>query len=249
MKSKNSRIPNTVTLARALSKLGLCSRSQANVYIKEGKVRVNGKVVRDADRWCNLKLDRITLQSEGKEEHLKAKPFIYIAMNKPKDVVTTRSDEKGRKTVYDLLINIKEWVFPVGRLDKDTSGLLLFTNDTKFGDVLTNPDSKVPKTYLVRIDRPLEDNDAGLIRQGMVIEQHQLRPVRVKNIKSKEGEYWIEMIIVEGRNRQIRRMLELLDYSILDLIRTKIGEYSLEELPEGTWRYLTADEVGTIVKK
>ena len=149
-----NRVRRDVSLARALSKLGYCSRSQAVDLITGERVTVNGRIIRNAAFRCNPTGDRIVVDGSPLDE----KELIYIILNKPAGVVTTRSDELGRRTIYDLLRdNIKhmKWVFPVGRLDKDTSGLLLLTNDNRFGDLLTNPGSKIPKTYEVQLNKPL----------------------------------------------------------------------------------------------
>ncbi len=159
-------VVRNVSLARALSKLGVLSRSQAEQAIIDKRVSVNGKIIINPSLRCSMDDDRIEI--DGKP--VRQTSFVYIVMNKPVGIVTTRSDERGRKTVYDLLGDVGQWIFPVGRLDKDSSGLLLFTNDHRLGERLTNPDSKVPKTYIVTLDKPLnrercisyaKRNDAG----------------------------------------------------------------------------------------
>ncbi|TAK59851.1 MAG: rRNA pseudouridine synthase [Bacteroidetes bacterium] len=236
------RHPNTVSLTRALSKLGYCSRSQAITLIEQRKVLVNGKIVNDATVWVDLKKDKITV--DGKS--IAKKKFVYILMNKPRGVVTTRSDERNRKTVYDLLVGVNEWVFPIGRLDKDTTGLLLLTNDNQLGERLTSPASKVPKTYLVQIDRPMREEDKAIIRNGVVLKNEELLPAKINSVNVQNGEYWIEMTIVEGKNRQIRRMCETLGYSVISLRRTKIGNLTVQNLNEGEWKYLAESEIKII---
>ncbi len=147
-----------VSIARALSKLGTCSRSEAEGYILEGRIRVNNEIVRSSSLRVSLKSDKITL--DGKVL-LKKKDFYYIAMNKPRGFVTTRSDERGAKTVYDLLTAFTEWVFPVGRLDKETTGLLIFTNDAAYAETLTNPERRHDKTYIYSGSRPARNRCAS----------------------------------------------------------------------------------------
>ena len=159
-------VVRNVSLARALSKLGVLSRSQAEEAVRQRRVSVNGKIITNPSYRCSMDDDRIEI--DGKPVRQPA--FLYIVMNKPVGVVTTRSDERGRKTVYDLLGDAGQWIFPVGRLDKDSSGLLLFTNDHRLGERLTNPNSKVPKTYIVTLDKPLNENDASVMQKGMMLD-------------------------------------------------------------------------------
>ncbi|MEK9136158.1 MAG: pseudouridine synthase, partial [Bacteroidota bacterium] len=176
MAGKNRQGKNEITLARALSKLGIASRTQAAEMIRAGRVGVNSRIVRSPVVWVDPKKDNITLDAEP----LRQKKLIYLAMNKPVGVVTTRSDERGRGTVYDLLSNDSRWLFPVGRLDKDSSGLLLFTNDTRFGDKVTSPSGKVPKTYLVQVDKVLQPYDCRLMQSSFVLSDGTvLRPAKV----------------------------------------------------------------------
>ncbi len=247
LKEKKSKYENSVTLARALSKLGYCSRSQAVLFITDGNVLVNGKVTTNPNQWCNLKTDKIVVNSVEGKQALDKKKFIYIMMNKPKGVITTRSDELKRKTIYDFLDDVKEWVFPVGRLDKESSGLLLLTNDNQLGERLTNPDSKVPKKYLVQIDKVMRREDITAMSHGMVLDEEQLLPVRIGRVETKKGEYWLEVTITEGKNRQIRRMFESMGYTVLELVRTEIGNYSLGDLKFGEYAVLTDREVRMLV--
>jgi 23S rRNA pseudouridine2605 synthase len=169
-------------------------------------------------------------------------------MNKPVGYVTTRSDELGRKTVYDLLKGIDEWVFPVGRLDKDTSGLLLFTNDTQLGERLTSPGSKIPKTYKAKLDKPLTAEHREIMERGMMLDDEQLLPA-VITIDRHTAEHWIELTIYEGKNRQVRRMCEEFGYTVLELHRVAIGKLKAANLHSGSWRHLTKEEVGMLAEK
>ena len=230
-----SKQRGVVSLARALSKLGYTSRSQAEKLVLEGHVSVNQKIIKNPSLRCSLEKDIIAV--DGKK--LGSKEFLYIVMNKPVGVVTTRSDERGRPTVYDILGEVGKWVFPVGRLDKDTSGLLLFTNDNQLGERLTSPKSKVPKTYLVQLDKQITNEHLQIIQNGMFLKGEKLLPAQ---IAVKENRV-IEMTIFEGKNRQIRRMCEVLGYKVLSLARITIGTYELKNLKPGDWKYLSKKDI------
>ena len=219
-----------VSLARALSKLGFCSRTEAGALIADGRVRVNGTVATSPARRVSMSKDKVTV--DGKK--IPEKTLVYILMNKPSGLVTTRSDERGRPTVYDLLGDMGQWVFPVGRLDLETSGLLLLTNDNRLGESLTNPVSKVPKTYHVTLDKEVLAEHFLTIRAGMTIKGLQLLPAAISPL----GKRRVEMTIVEGKNRQIRRMFESLGYRVVGLDRTAIGSLSAGSLKPGEWEYL-----------
>jgi len=164
-------------------------------------------------------------------------------MNKPPHVVTTRSDERGNKTIYDILGDFGKWVFPVGRLDKESSGLLLITNDNRLGDLFTNPKTKVQKVYHVKLNKRLSEEHRQEMELGMSLREEQLLPVRVKPMKEK---CWYEFTLFEGKNRQIRRMCWKFGYRVEKLIRTKIDGLELKSLQDGEWRYLTEKEIARL---
>jgi 23S rRNA pseudouridine2605 synthase len=224
-----------VSLARALSKLGYTSRTRAEGLIRKGKVMINGVVIRDPSFRCSLDHDKILVNGEA----IAGKTLVYIMMNKPLGVVTSRSDERGRKTVYDLLGDVGKWVFPVGRLDRETSGLLLFTNDNRFGERLTNPESKISKTYKVELDRPLARQHADAFKRGVMLDGERLMPARIHIL---EGSTF-EMTIHEGKNRQVRRMCEAFGYEVVSLTRTRIGRYSNDSLVPGSWEYVGKKDI------
>jgi 23S rRNA pseudouridine2605 synthase len=226
---------NSNTLDRALSKAGIGSRTDARKWIGAGRVAVNGKTIQSADVWVDLQRDRVTLDGRP----LATPEPRYLLLNKPKGYLTTYGDPDGRKTIYDLLSDVKEWVFPVGRLDQDSSGLLLLTNDAQFGEYVTNPLSKVPKTYLVKASVMLSDEQLGRLRHGVELNDGPTRPAGVKKI----GPALFEITITEGRNRQVRRMVEALDAKVLKLVRTQIGPIATGELASGQYRALTGDEL------
>ena len=224
--------------------MGYCSRSQAEKLIAAGKVTVGGKKIIDPSFRLTPEREKILVEGNA----VARKKYYYIVLNKPAGYVTTRDDERGRKTVYDLLTGIDEWVFPVGRLDKDTSGLLIFTNDTKFGEQLTSPDSKVQKVYRVTLDKPFLPAHKELLEQGMELDGENLLPAAIKIVDGGKNPV-IEMTIIEGKNRQVRRMCESLGYAVLSLQRITIGGYRLGNLKEGTWKYMTNEEVEMLAGK
>ena len=227
------------TLERVLSKAGAGSRTDARKWIAAGRVRVNDRVVQDPDRWVDLERDRITLDSKPLG---KAQP-VYLLLYKPKGYLTTYRDPEGRKTIYDLLPDRDRYLFPVGRLDLDTSGLLILTNDTAFAERMTNPDYKVPKTYLVKASTHLTDEQLDQLRNGIELRDGPTRPAIVERIREAGGRTVFEITITEGRNRQVRRMTEALGAKVLKLVRTAIGAIRIGELAVGATRALTAEEL------
>lgn len=223
------------TLERALSKAGLGSRSEARRWVGEGRVKVNGRVAGDPDLWVDLERDHITVDDKPLEQSART----YLLLYKPAGYLTTYRDPQGRKTIYDLLPDRDRYLFPVGRLDLDTSGLLILTNDTAFAERLTNPEYKVPKTYLVKASHVMSDEDLEHLRSGIALRDGMTRPAIVKRISGNK----FEITITEGRNRQVRRMVEALDAKVLKLVRIAIGEMTIGDLQIGTTRELTAEEV------
>ncbi len=227
------------TLERVLSKAGLGSRTEARQWVAEGRVNVNGRTAGNPDQWVDLERDRITF--DGKP--LRSAMPTYLLLYKPKGYLTTYRDPQGRKTIYDLLPDRDRYLFPVGRLDLDTSGLLLLTNDTAFAERLTNPEFKVPKTYLVKASAHLSDEDLARLRNGIELKDGPTRPAIVERVRESGGKTVFEITITEGRNRQVRRMVEALDAKVLKLVRTAIGPLRIGDLPIGGTRELTAEEV------
>ena len=239
MEAKRKFTRRDVSLARAISKLGFASRSQAALLISDGHVSLNGKIITDPSCFCSLESDIISVDGEP----LTKKRLIYIIMNKPVGVITTRSDERGRKTVYNILGDVGKWIFPVGRLDKDSSGLLLLTNDNQLGERLTNPSSKVTKTYIVDLDKPLAREHMEIFRSGMTLDGENLLPAKVKVVVGNE----FEITIHEGKNRQIRRMCESLNYRVISLLRKSIGNVQIGNLRPGDWKYISKREIDSML--
>lgn len=226
------------TLERLLSRMGVASRSQAEALVSAGRVRVDGRVVRAPDAWVD---ESARIEVDGRVV-TQAEP-LYLALNKPRGYVTTLSDPEGGKTVYDLLAHVDRWVGPIGRLDKDTSGLLLFTNDTAFAERLANPASKVGKTYRVRVAPALGEEQLEHLRRGVELDDGPTRPAVVREVGNWTSYCVVELKIHEGRNRQVRRMVRAVGAKVRELRRVAIGNVELGDLASGATRVLTASEV------
>ncbi|WAC64790.1 pseudouridine synthase [Pseudoxanthomonas sp. SL93] len=227
-------------LARVLSKQGLCSRTEAARWIGEGRVTVDGRVMRDPEFPVVQGRHRIVVDGQP----LADSPRHYLMLNKPRGLVTTAQDERGRDTVYRCFDGGGlPWIAPVGRLDKASEGLLLFTNDPAWAARITDPAQGPDKTYHVQVDRL---PDEGLLRalvQGVVHEGEHLSAATARVLRSGERNAWLEIVLAEGRNRQIRRLLAAFDIDVLRLVRVAIGPLPLGELPKGQWRPLTREEL------
>src|SRR5690349_4496448 len=238
-KKLSSGINRLKTLERVLSKAGAGSRTDARSWIAAGRVRVNGKVVQHPDHWVNMASDRVTLDGKPLQRALPT----YLLVYKPKGYLTTWRDPEGRPTVYQLIEDVKNWVSPVGRLDLDTSGLLVMTNDNDFAERLTNPEYKVPKTYQLKASMLLTDEQIERLRNGVELSDGVTKPAIVTRVRDGARHTFLEMTITEGRNRQVRRMLEAVDSKVLKLVRTAIGPIRIGDLGIGRWRHLTPEEL------
>lgn len=226
-------------LARALSKLGFCSRSEAAELIRTGRVRLNGTVRRDAETPVRLGRDRIEVDGRG----VKAAKKAYWMLNKPCGIVTTTEDEQGRETVYVLLPEGTPWMGPVGRLDKASEGLLLMTNDTEWAARITAPESHIEKTYHVQIGAAADNSLPARLESGIVDGGEELKAKSAKLLRAGEKNCWLAIVLEEGKNRQIRRMMEACGVEVLRLIRVAIGPLKLGDLTKGKARELTRAEV------
>ena len=230
----------SVGLARAMSKLGYCSRSQASELIRSGRVRLNGGVRRDPESPVHLERDRIEVDGD----RIQAKQKIYLVMNKPRGLVTSAADEKGRETVYSVLCSedCLPWLAPVGRLDKASEGLLLLTNDSEWGARVSAPEMHLEKTYHVQINMVADEALIQQLVRGVPLESDVLRVRRARLLRSGKTNCWLEIVLDEGRNRQIRRMLDELGVEVHRLVRVSIGPLQLGELAKGEYRKLTSAE-------
>jgi 23S rRNA pseudouridine2605 synthase len=241
-RARTSQGPNRVTLQRALSKLGYCSRSQAETLIPSGNVLLNAKVCTDPHTWIDLKRDVVTVAGKA----LKKKEPQYVLFHKPRGVVTTRADERGRKTIYDVLDPSFGNLKPVGRLDKETSGLLLLTNDHWWAERLTNPKLHVRKLYEVQIAEPISPQAEDMLRSGISI-RTKGKDYRTKPATLEQKEKLCYRIgLTEGKNRQIRKMFEALGSTVVSLKRVAVGSLELASLGEGQWRVLSENEIESL---
>ena len=232
------------TLERVLSKAGLGSRTEARSWIHAGRVAVNGRVTRDPDQWVDMARDRVRFDGKPLEQREK----VYILLYKPAGYLTTYKDPEGRPTVYDLLTGLDTFVSNVGRLDLDTSGLLLLSNDTRFAERISNPDFHVPKTYLVKASARMTAEQLQSLRDGIELADGPTRPAQVTWLRDSAKHTHFEITITEGRNRQVRRMVEALGAHVLKLVRTRIGNLGIGDLPIGKWRRLTPAEVAALLR-
>jgi 23S rRNA pseudouridine2605 synthase len=227
-----------VSLPRALSKLGHCSRTQAQALIAAGRVRVNGRARTDAAFRVDLERDRIEVDGR----RLAPADKIYLMLNKPRGLVTTASDEEGRATVYACLPEDLPYLAPVGRLDKASEGLLLFTNDTRWADRILSPDSHVSKVYHVQVKGPADESLLRRMTEGVTDEGESLSAKRVGVLRRGGRNAWLEVVLDEGKHRHIRRLLAALGVNVLRLVRVAVGPLTLGDLTKGKYRHLTDEE-------
>ena len=233
------------TLERVLSKAGVGSRTEARAWVTQGRVKVNGTIARDPDQWIDMDRDRVRLD----DKPLQRRERVYVLLYKPPGYLTTYNDPRGRPTVYDLVTAVGTFVSPVGRLDLETSGLLLMTNDTQFAERVTNPLSHVPKTYLVKASTVLADEQLQTLCDGIELADGLTRPADVRRLRDSGKHTHFEITLTEGRNRQVRRMVEALGARVLKLVRVRIGPISIGSLPIGKWRLLTRREVAAFTSR
>lgn len=227
-------------LARALSKLGHCSRSRAVTLVRDGHVKLNGRVRRDPETPVRLGSDTIEIEGAA----VQAAARTYVMLNKPRGLVTTASDELGRDTVYSCFQDPATNHLPaVGRLDKASEGLLLFTNDNAWANAITDPAMHLDKTYHVQIATLADDALLARLTQGITDKDERLTVKRAAILRHGEKNSWLEIVLDEGRNRHIRRLLEAFDIEVLRLIRIAIGPLQLGSLAKGCWRVLTETEI------
>jgi len=238
------RNKNAVRLNKAVALTGVASRRKAEELILAGDVHVNGKVVKDLAMYVVPNKD--TLMVNGKLLPLATK-YTYLLLNKPRGYVSTCKDQEGRKTVMELVGNIKARLFPVGRLDIQSEGALLITNDGNFSNAILNPALAIPKKYRVKVSGLISDDDIECMRTGVVIDKkYKTKPARVFFLSATGKNSWIEVTIFEGKNRQIRKMCEKVGHSVLKIKRTAIGPFRLGALDSGKFRLLTYEEISQV---
>ena len=228
-----------VRLQKFLAESGVASRRKSEELIDQGKVKVNGRVAMIGDK-IDPKKDTVTVNGK---KIVKTKTFTYIVLHKPRGFITTMNDEMDRKCVAELIKDVPGRVYPVGRLDRDSEGMLLFTNDGAFANAMTHPTKHVPKTYRVTVRPSINEEQITALTQGVIIEDRKTAPAEVRVITKEEGRVVLEIILYEGRNRQIRKMCEEVGLEVARLKRTAIGSIKLGMLKQGAWRNLTEDEV------
>ena len=230
---------NRIRLQKFLSECGVASRRKSEELIESGAVKVNGKTASIGDK-VDPKRDAVTVH--GKKV-AKQKENVYIMLNKPRGFITTMSDEMDRKCVAMLVKDAPARVYPVGRLDRESEGMLIFTNDGEFANALTHPSKHVAKTYRVTVRPPVSEEQLTLISTGIVIDDRKTAPAEVRVVLREENRVVLEIVLYEGRNRQIRKMCEEIGLEVARLRRTAVGSVKLGMLKQGAWRELTAEEV------
>jgi len=232
-------------LQKIIARSGLTSRRAAEDLITAGRVRVNGRVMTELGTKADPRNDRIEVDGT----RLVAEPYVYLVLHKPKNVVSTMSDPEGRPTVAEYVKNTGARVYPIGRLDFATSGVLLMTNDGDFSNAMLHPRGGVPKTYIVKVHGVMDDQHALVWREGVELEDGKTLPAEVRILRHEGDKTWLEVTLREGRNQQIRRMGEATRFPVMRLARTSFAGVTSEALLPGKWRLLTQDELMEIRKQ
>lgn len=228
-----------VRLQKMLADCGVASRRKAEEMISAGEIKVNGVTAKIGDK-VDPKKDKVSVKGKPLDSHVKA---VYIMLHKPRGFITTMSDEMDRRCVAELIKDIPERIYPVGRLDRDSEGMLLMTNDGDFANAMTHPSLHIPKTYRVTIHPSISEEQLTQIAVGIVIDGRKTAPAKVNVISQEAGRVVLEIVLYEGRNRQIRKMCEQLGLEVARLKRVAIGQLKLGMLQQGKWRALTSEEV------
>lgn len=232
-----------MTLDRVLSRFGLASRTVASEWIRTGRVKVNGRVVRNPDVWVRPDQDAIHLNGQRLRQARK----VYLLFYKPKGVITSHGDPDARKTIYDYLDESLSWLVPVGRLDRDSSGLLLLTNDTNFANLISDPASGIAKTYQVKVNGLVGNETIATLAAGVRMKRGDwASPRSVRHVEDRGKYSRLEVVLEEGKNREVRRMMEAVGFTVLKLVRTAIGPLSLKGLEVGKYRKLLPQEVAAL---
>ncbi|HBH62346.1 MAG TPA: pseudouridine synthase [Nitrospiraceae bacterium] len=232
-------------IQKIIAKCGIASRRKAEEMILEGLVRVNGV---PATLGMKADLERDHIKVKGKLIGA-VQTRVYLVFNKPVQCLTATHDEEGRPTVMDFLKRIKLQVFPVGRLDFNSEGLLILTNDGELANAVLHPKNKIPKTYRVKVDGFPDNQDIVKLERGIMLDDGITAPAKVRLVKKLKANSWMDITIYEGRKRQVRRMFERIGHSVSKLVRTRINGLSLGDLKPGEYRYLTPDEIAKLRKE
>jgi 23S rRNA pseudouridine2605 synthase len=232
-------MPKRLTVDRLLSKRGIASRGTSQEWIRAGRVRINGRVIRDPGMWVLWPNDSVSIDDQPIQDSIKR----FVLFHKPKGVITTHSDDKGRKTIFDVLPAGLGYLHAVGRLDQATSGLLLLTNDSALSSYLTDPVRNVMRTYLVSVrgeftEAQISESTAGVVDAG---ERLQCHSVKVQKKSGRESH--LEVVLTQGKNREIRRLFKALGHEVTRLRRIQYGPFKLEDLPSGAWREIPIEDV------
>jgi 23S rRNA pseudouridine2605 synthase len=231
-----------IRLNKFLSECGISSRRKSEEYIKTGRVSVNGNIITDFSFYVDPAVDVVYLDGEK----LKPEKKVYYLLNKPKGYITTTSDEKNRKKVTDL-IKTKHKIFPVGRLDYNTTGVLILTNDGNFSNLMTHPSKKIPRVYRATLDKPLIQEHADKLSKGIYLDGRKSKFEEIKYVNS-NNKKMVEVTTVEGRNHFVKRMFGQLGYFVKSLERVSFGIFTLEKLPYGYYREITHKEIEKVYK-
>lgn len=235
---------NKIRLQKFLSEAGIASRRKAEEMIRSGLVKVNGKIANIGDS-VDPKTDSVSV---GGKKVKKENSLRYILLNKPRGYVTTTDDDLGRKCVLELVSGVKERIYPVGRLDRISEGALILTNDGEFANAMMHPSKHVPKTYRVTVRPGITSEQVDILSTGVDIDGRMTAPADVRVLSKEDGRAVLEIVLYEGRNRQIRRMCEVLELEVARLKRTAVGSVKLGMLKTGEWRDLTPQEVESLLK-
>lgn len=235
----------TIRLQKVLARAGVASRRAAEALIAAGRVRVDGRVVTEMGTKVEARNSRVEVDGL----RIVREQSVYVVLHKPRGVVSTMNDPEGRPSVKDLLKDVHARVFPVGRLDFNTSGVLLATNDGEFSDTLLHPRRSVPKTYVAKVQGVMSPADLDHWRHGVELDDGKTRPAKLKLLRHEGDKTWLELTITEGRNQQIRRMGDATHFRVMRLARTSFAGVTSEALAPGRWRYLTLDELKELKKE
>ncbi len=233
-------------LNKYIASSGLCSRRKADELIEAGKVRVDGAVVKEFGLQVE---DSSVVEVDGKRIEVSTRPPVYIMLNKPVGYITSASDDLGRPTVFDLIGDMEDRLFPVGRLDYNTSGLLLLTNDGDFSNLMMHPKNEVWKTYIARVKGEVGHYKLNILRKGVIVDGIKTAPAQAEVLRHGNRSSVIEIKIREGRNRQIRKMCEAIGHPVLELHRSAIGDLTLGHLKEGHYKKVNPADIEALKKK